>query len=154
MIQHILKWCASLQEDRIARFLRSFFPNNKRTRKRKKGALGIPPKRQWTSYSCTASVAQMVAHYYGIRIGHRKAIEMTQCKPDGATLAAVAQALRLSHRLRPRTLRSKAQIKAALRQGQPVMTNDDLNYISDHAILLVGETPKGFWIADPAIGKV
>lgn len=29
------------------------------------------------------------------------------------------------------------------------MTNDSLTFDENHAILLVGETPKGFWIADP-----
>ncbi len=34
------------------------------------------------------------------------------------------------------------------------MTNDEINYVSSHAILLIGQTPKGFWIADPAVGEV
>ena len=34
------------------------------------------------------------------------------------------------------------------------MTNDALTYEADHAILLVGHTPKGFCIADPAVGEI
>ena len=69
----------------------------------------------------------MVTHYYGIKLGHRQAIELTDCRPDGATLESVAKALKDSHGLRSRALRSKAQIRTALRNGLPVMTNDDLN---------------------------
>ena len=96
----------------------------------------------------------MVTHYYGIKLGHREAIQLTDCRPDGATLPTVAKALHRSHGLRSRTLRSRGQVRSALRNGEPVMTNDEINYVSSHAILLVGQTPKGFWIADPAIGEV
>ena len=96
----------------------------------------------------------MVTHYYGIKLAHRQAIRLTDCRPDGATLGSVAKALRASHGLRSRALRSRAQVRTALRDGLPVMSNDELNEGGSHAILLVGQTHKGFWIADPAIGEV
>ena len=34
------------------------------------------------------------------------------------------------------------------------MSNDSATYESDHAILVIGATNKGFWIADPAIGQI
>lgn len=138
----------------VGKILRSFLPWREYAKMTGGGALDVMMHRQWTNYSCTAAVAQMVAHYYGIQIGHRKAIALTKCKPDGASLSAVARALKKSHGLRPRTLRVRSQIRSALQKGQPVMTNDSLTYENNHAILLVGETPKGFWIADPAIGEV
>ena len=163
MITHILKWCAPLMDrtGSVRKWLRtakrvllSFLPKSKRRRTQRKGSLGIQPQQQLTSYSCTAAVAQMVTSYYDIRLGHRRAIEITHCKPDGATLPAVARALKSSHGLPHRKLCTRLQIRAALRRGEPVITNDDQTYEHDHAILLVGETTNGFWIADPAVGKV
>ena len=139
---------------RFLRIARSFLPWRAYHKRPCDGSLAIKIHRQWTPYSCTASVAQMVAGYYGIKLGHRQAIQLTDCRPDGATLGSVAKALKDSHGLRSRALRSKAQIRTALRQGLPVMSNDYLNDGGSHAILLVGQTPKGFWIADPAIGEV
>ena len=138
----------------ILKIIRSFLPRRRHARKACKGSIQIKMHRQWTSYSCTASVAQMVAHYYGIRLGHQKAIKLTRCKPDGADLGDVAKALNRSHGLLHRILKSRSQVRAALRNGQPVMTNDSLTYEADHAILLVGQTPCGFWIADPAVGEI
>jgi hypothetical protein len=163
MVKHILAWCAPLlhQRDNIRerlriafKVLRSLLPPRRYAKKTGKGSLGIKVHRKWTSYSCTAAVAQMVAHYYGIKIGHRRAIALTKCRPDGATLHSVARALKRSHGLRHRTLRSRSAVRTALRRGEPVITNDDVTYSDSHAILLVGQTPKGFWIADPAIGEL
>lgn len=114
-----------------------------------KGALRIKVHRQWTDYSCTAAVSQMVLHYYGIDIGHRKAIELTGCKSDGAILSDVANILAREYGFAVRELSAKSQIRKALQQGYPVMTNDSVSFAENHAILCVGETPKGFWIADP-----
>ena len=119
-----------------------------------KNALQVKVVRQWTSYSCTAAVAQMVAGYHDIRLGHRRAIELTKCKPDGATLPFVARALKRELGLAHKKLRSRAQVRAALRRGEPVMSNDALTYDSDYAILVIGATVKGFWIADPAVGEI
>ena len=139
---------------RYLRILRSFLPWRAYRKKTGKTSLQVKIHRQWTPYSCTAAVAQMVTHYYGIMLGHRQAIQFTDCRPDGATLGSVAKALRDSHGLRSRPLSSKGQIRTALRNGLPVISNDELNEGGSHAILLVGQTPKGFWIADPAIGEV
>jgi hypothetical protein len=138
----------------IHQIIRSFFPWRRHHKQACKGSLQVKVCRQWTNYSCTASVAQMVASHYGIRMNHFRAILLTKCRPDGATLPFVARALRRNHGLCHRRLRTKAQIRSALKKGQPVMTNDEINYVSSHAILLIGQTPKGFWIADPAIGEV
>ena len=35
-----------------------------------------------------------------------------------------------------------------------MITTDNVSYENDHAVLLVGETPKGYWIADPAVCEV
>ena len=127
----------------------SFFPWCGARKVMPKGALRIKLARQWTDYSCTAAVAQMVTNYYGIDLSHRKAIELTGCKPDGAMLSDVGDRLAAEYGLKVRSLRTKTQIRKALQREQPVMTNDSLTYDENHAILLVGETPKGFWIADP-----
>ena len=136
------------------RILKSFLPWCAGRRKPPKGGLPIKATRQWTEYSCTAAVAQMVAAYYGIKVGHRKAIELTKCKPDGATLEYVARMLNRQYGLTPKALRTIGQIRKALVDGHPVMSNDALTYTDDHAILLVGQTPKGFWIADPAVCEI
>lgn len=163
MLNRILAWCAPHLIERgkirqrlglVLKVLRSFLPTRRYAKKAGRGSLEVKVHRQWTSYSCTAAVAQMVAHYYGIKLGHRKAIALTRCRPDGATLHSVAKALKRSHGLRHRALRSRSAVRSALRRGEPVITNDDQTYENDHAILLVGETPKGFWIADPAIGEI
>ena len=48
----------------------------------------------------------------------------------------------------------KAGVRAALKRGEPVISNDDTSYAHNHAILVVGQTPKGFWIADPLVAEV
>jgi|GEM_PF-4643539 len=138
----------------LLRIIRSFFPWRKFTKQPTPRAHQVKVHRQWTSYSCTAAVAQMVSHYYGIRLGHRAAIQLTDCRPDGATLTSVARALKRSYGLKPRTLRTRAQVRSALKQQQPVISNDALTYENDHAILVIGSTPKGFYIADPAVGEI
>ena len=112
------------------------------------GALHIKLHRQWTDYSCTAAVAQMVAHYYGIELSHRKAIELTGCKPDGATIIDSARALARTYGFKTRILKTRRQTRKALQQGYPVMASDMVTFDEGHAILLVGETAKGYWISD------
>lgn len=104
MLNQILARCAPVLNQRICvrlrfavKVLRSFLPWRRYAKKSCKGSLDIKVHRQWTFYSCTAAVAQMVAHYYGIKIGHRRAIALTRCRPDGATLHPVARALKRSH---------------------------------------------------------
>lgn len=116
--------------------------------------LPVKPYRQWTPYSCCASVFQMVAAYYGVRVSHLKAIKLTRCHPDGASLTSVARVLKREYRLRPKHLTSKRQVRAALKRGEPVISNDSLTYEDDHAILVVGQTAKGFYCVDPVLGQV
>lgn len=155
MFTQLKKFLTPLLKHKLLRILRSFLPWRKHKKASpKRTALQVKVVRQWTSYSCTAAVAQMVAGYHDIRLGHRKAIELTKCRPDGATLPFVARALKREHGLQHRKLRSRAQVRAALRRGEPVMSNDSMTYDSDHAILVIGATIKGFWIADPAVGEI
>jgi ABC-type bacteriocin/lantibiotic exporter with double-glycine peptidase domain len=132
--------------------VKSFF-----TRTNKTGSgrcLPVKAFRQWTGYSCCASVLQMVADYYGNSVSHLRAIKLTGCRPDGASLTHVARVLRREYGLHPKHLKSKAQIRAAIQRGEPVIANDFISYLNNHAILLVGETPKGFWVADPVVGQI
>ena len=138
----------------ILRIIRSFWPWRRYAKTPTPRALQVKAHRQWTSYSCTAAVAQMVTHYYGIKLGHRAAIALTRCHPDGASLSTVARALKRAYGLQPRTLQKRAEVRVALDRQQPVISNDALTYEHDHAILVIGATPKGFWIADPAVGEI
>ena len=134
------------------RIFRSFLTNEKKTGSSR--CLKVKLHRQWTNFSCTAAVAQMVCHYYGIKLTHVKAIKLTKCLPDGASLPFVARMLRQEYGLTIKSLKTKAQVHAALKRGEPVITNDSVSYSNNHAVLLVGETPKGLWIADPAVCEV
>lgn len=138
----------------VIKVVRSFMPWRNHSKTPTKGSLAIKIQRQWTPYSCTAAVAQMVARYYGIKLSHRAAIELAGCHPDGATLSSVAKALKKSHGLRHRALRKQSEVREALARGLPVMSNDALTYENNHAILAIGATAKGFWIADPLLGEV
>ena len=86
-------------------------------------------------------------------MSHRKAISLTACKPDGSTLQDVAKALKREHGLKHRTLK-RAGVRGALKKGMPVMSHDAVSHSGDHAILVIGQTPKGFWIADPSYGEI
>jgi len=65
-LKRIFTHCAGASSDahryfRIAaKILRSFLPWRRYAKKPCKGSLPVKPHRQWTSYSCTAAVAQMV----------------------------------------------------------------------------------------------
>lgn len=118
----------------------SFTPGKKYGSSR---CLGVKAHRQWTTYSCCAAVFQMVAHYYGFKVSHLRAIKLTKYKPDGASLQSVARVLKREYKLTTKRLRTRKQIRAALRRGEPVITDDNQTYEDNHAILLVGETAKG-----------
>ena len=137
----------------ILKFAKSFLPWRSYAKRPFNTSLQVKVHRQWTPYSCTASVAQMVAHYYGMKMSHRQAIKLTQCKPDGATLEDVAKALKREHGLKHRTLR-RGDVRGTLRKGLPVMSNDAISHSGDHAILVIGQTPKGFWIVDPGYSEI
>ena len=64
----------------------------------------------------------------------------------------MARVLRREYGLRHKRLKSRKEISAALQRGEPIITNDSITYEHDHAVLLVGMTPKGVWLADPALG--
>ena len=87
-------------------------------------------------------------------MSHPKAIKLTKCKPDGASLTHVARVLKCEFGLRPKSLRTRRDVRAALKRGEPVISNDSFTYAEDHAILVVGETAKGFYIADSVVGQI
>lgn len=107
--------------------------------------LPVRPYQQWTGYSCSASVAQMAYEYVsGERMGHRQAIKITRCKPDGATLESVAKVLKRKTGCVTRELpRRHAALRSALSKGSVILAGDTKEHESDHAILLVGFTPRG-----------
>lgn len=140
--------------NKILKIIRSFLPWRRRHKAPTPEALQIKMHRQWTSYSCTAAVAQMVTHYYGLPLSPRAAIRLTDCRPNGACLPDVAKALKRDFGLHHRSLRGIAGIRRAISQNKPVISNDEISYGESHAILVIGSTPKGLWIADPAIGEI
>ena len=131
---------------------KSFLPTENHKKTPPQTCIPVKMKRQWTHFSCTAAVLQMVAHHYGIKMGHIEAITLTGCTMDGAALTAIADVLKESG-LKTRHVTSSG-VRRALQRGQPVISHDAVSYQSDHAILVIGQTPKGFWIADPLVAEM
>lgn len=116
--------------------------------------LGIRPRRQWVSYSCTATVLQMAEEFVtGRTISHFQAVRLIGCKPDGASLNKIASVLKRRTRCNARQLHSANQIRKSLKQG-PVLASDDVSRPFAHAILLSGFTPRGFYFVDPIDAQV
>lgn len=134
------------------RIAKSFLPWTSHTRTPTSKSLNIRLHRQWTPYSCTAAVLQMVCDFYKITMSHREAIQLLDCNPDGASLEYVAMVLRECG-LKARTLR-RVGVRQALKRGEPVITNDANSFNHDHAIVLIGETAKGFWVADSLVAEI
>lgn len=109
----------------------------------------VEPKQQQTPYSCVASVLQMLSRYYdGFPMTHAQAITLTRCEPEGAPLECVGEILQR----KLRKLRTFAQVREALKWGHPVVANDCLTYVDDHAILITGFSKLGFYFIDPGTG--
>lgn len=100
-------------------------------------------------YSCTAAVMQAAFHALtGFEIEHDFAVRLTGCKPHGAQLSKIATALQKRCRITPRRLARLAAVRRALKVGQMVISSDCTSWGGRHAILIVGATPKGFYVAD------
>jgi hypothetical protein len=114
----------------------------------------LQPRRQWTTYSCAASVTQMAYGFVtGKRMGHRKAIDLTKCRPNGATLDKVAAVLKRKTKCVARDLpRRHSSLKSALSKGSVLLAGDSKTYDDEHAIIILGFSPRGYWLVDPAVG--
>lgn len=106
---------------------------------------------QWTPYSCTAAVLQMVLHYVsGHALSHRDAIKIMQCKPDGALLVDIIKNIRkLGCHIESVKTRTTAKLKEKLEAGYVAIACDDESHVHNHAILVVGCNADGFWLIDP-----
>ncbi len=106
-------------------------------------------------FSCTASVLQAVVHCRtGKKIGHDEAVDLTKCRPNGAQLSRIATAARRVCGGRSMTLKNIRAARSALKAGRLVISCDNRSWGEPHAILLVGATPKGIYVADSNLSKV
>jgi len=112
----------------------------------------IHPYRQEHSYSCGAAVMQALSNHLGKELTHAQAIRLTRCKPNGATLERLANALMALHGCVVRRLKQASAIRCAIADGAMVLAGDTLTYVNDHAILIYGFTHNGFFYLDPARG--
>ena len=149
----------------VVDFFRSLLPS--KTTKREEGSQprnqnapgfrldirhGIHPYQQEHSYSCGAAVMQAVSNHLGKELTHAQAIRLTRCKPNGATLERVAEAMMTFHSCVVRRLKQATAIRCAIADGAMILAGDKLTYVDDHAILLYGFTHEGFFYLDPARG--
>jgi len=111
------------------------------------------PCRQWTRYSCSAAVLQMgIRHVTGQRLNHLAAIRLTECQPDGCTLARLQSVFR-KQGARVRSVRLSVRVfSRVLDDGHLIVAGDTLSWREDHVILVIGYTANRFWIIDPIIG--
>lgn len=110
---------------------------------------------QQFSFSCTASVLQTAHHFLsGEVLSHERAIKLLNCRPDGASLERVARILHRLSGARWNALRRISAVRAALYAGKLVLAGNSLDYVDDHAVLLVGVTPYGFQVFDPVPGRI
>ena len=130
--------------------------NKRRNRLRRLRHLPVRLFRQTTDYSCTASVLTALVHSItGETLSHEQAIRATRCRPNGASLEAVAKALAKTCGARSKSLKSLKAVRSALRAGRLVISHDALTYRpDDHAIILAGATTKGFYVADSNFSRV
>lgn len=113
----------------------------------------VIPSRQWTGYSCTATMLQMCVRYFtGRRVSHLEAIRVTRCRPDGCSMAQLQKAMN-KFGLKTRALRVGIRsIRTALDAGSLVVADDNKTYTSGHVILVTGHTRTRFWVIDPVLG--
>ena len=123
-------------------------------RKHEPMIIPIFPSRQWTSYSCSAAVLQMVVrHFTGERLSHLAAIRGTQCRPDGCMMAFLRLVIRNRYGLRSRVIPVGIRsFRQQLNRGRLVVVDDNRTYVNSHVIVLNGHTRQRFWIVDPVIG--
>lgn len=122
---------------------------------RQRRHLPIRVRQQAFAYSCVATCLQMIyEHFTGQRMSHRRAIQLTRCKPNGAELQSVPRIMRKLCGASSRKLRSLDQVRAAIKLGLPVLGSDETTYKDSHAVLIVGESATHFCVADPATGRI
>ncbi len=109
--------------------------------------------RQWTNYSCGAAVLQKaLKHITGFSIGHRKAIDLTDCEPEGTTFNVVLSVLKNYGVLHRRVYRIQSRITKAIATGEIVLINDMKTYRNDHFSIIMGETATHYSVYDPVWG--
>ena len=86
-------------------------------------------------------------------MSHAHAVRLVRCKPNGAELVRIPQTMLKLCGAGSRKLRSLDHVRAAIKAGLPVIGSDESSYQDSHAILVIGESPTGFCVADPATGK-
>ncbi len=127
----------------------------RKTRRRQRRHLAVRIFPQTYEFSCCASVLQTALHALtGEVIEHDDAVALTKCAPHGAQLSRIATALRKRCRVKPTRLSRLAAVRRALNAGQLVISSDVVSWGGRHAILLVGATPKGFYLADSNLPSV
>lgn len=113
--------------------------------------LDISPLQQQTPHSCVASVLQMLSRYYDhFPMTHEQAMVLTKCEPDGAMLECIGPIL--GRKCKP--LSGLEDVADTLEFGHPVISNDSVTYIDNHAILIIGYSRLGFHFIDPATGTL
>lgn len=108
---------------------------------------------QWTSYSCTAAVLQMVLHHVsGKSLNHFEAIKLMGCKPDGGYLTDIPIVIRsLGYKIAANNISEVNKLKHALSHGYVVISMDACSHANDHAILVTGYNADGYWLVDPIL---
>jgi hypothetical protein len=107
------------------------------------------------SFSCTASVLQTAHHFLCEEVlSHEQAITLLNCRPDGASLEKVAKILKRLSGARWTPLKRVCSVRRAIHAGGVVLAANTTDYEDDHAVLLVGVTPYGFRVFDPATGRI
>lgn len=131
------------------------FRSKRLPRQRKLAHHAIQVFPQLYSYSCTASVLQSSLQFAGaLPPSHDEAVEMLKCNPDGAYLRKVAMFLRKRANATTKALNGISEIRSALRKGGIVISSDDVRYGEPHAIIIIGQTRCGFYIADSNHPKI
>lgn len=126
-----------------------------KTRGRRRRHLPVRVFPQTYDYSCCASALQTALHVLtGEVVEHDEAVILTKCAPNGAQLSRIATVIRRRCPVRPKRLSRLAAVRRALNAGQMVISTDCVSWGGRHAIVLVGATPAGFYIADSNVPVV
>lgn len=145
------------QEGRkILNWLSRLWQTKKRApRARRRRHLPVPVYQQKTPSDCGPAVLRMLFGFFTGRVlPQSSALRLTKWTKDGVYLHEIPRAMRKLTGSRSKRLPNLSAARAALRKGIPVVSNDSVTYADDHAILLVGKTPKGIYAADPNTGEI
>ena len=112
--------------------------------------LSFPAHIQLRPYSCSAAVLQMVIkHLTGDKIRHVDAIEYTDCRPAGCTMARLKTAIRQFDVTVGTCPKRQASIRRALDEDKLVIIDDSDSYKEPHVELITGYGGSRFWVVDP-----